>query len=653
MKKILFALVVMALTTPIFADEIDEKLEHVLYPSVRVLNGNGGGSGTVVYSEDREGDGTFETYVLTNHHVIDNLIRIERKWDNLTKSYRNEENNEQADVELFSYANGGSTITKSVVKANIVAYIANEDIALLHLVHPFQIEHVARILPEDKKLRLFQEIYAVGCPLLVDPMFTKGEVTDLDNTIDKKSYIGGTANIIWGNCMPGDTIVSTVNGPVLLKDVTIGTEVYTINMDTSRLETKKVLNFVHSGQKEVVRITSHGRSFRASLDHPILTLRWESFPPPHNKKVGVPTWVRAGDIKKGDVIVALWSTDQEISSERDLVSASGVEFDEDFCWFYGFMLGDGYVRIRSSNNGSSVHACAFDDEDESRLIKIVESKFGVTPGKTFDGGTINWYSTTLANTLTDMGFSGKAHEKTVPDWVFSLPKHLRISLLRGYADSDGHYQSDTDIRVEAVSKDLVEGLYYLAMTSGMRVSNIYSRHRSPPEKIGSKYVNTSRRSYRFSFNLKEENRPTLVRCHSTNTPDIGPNFFAASVKKVESVGVEDVYDIEVEDTHNFIADGVVVHNSGGAVMARFDEEWYFCGIPSRGYGAPNGQFVTYMGYYISPLRIIQFAKTQKLNFLLDANVTPAQSFEAREAARRRSDDGESSPDAGDRGRYSL
>jgi hypothetical protein len=211
MRKILYGLLVFALSVaPTLADEIDEKLEHVLYPSVRVLSGNGGGSGTVVYSEDREDDGTYETFVMTNHHVIDSLIRIERKWDNLTKSYRNEENNEQADVELFSYANGGATITKSVIKADIVAYIANEDIALLRLDHPFKLEYVAKILPSDKKLRLFQNIYAVGCPLLVDPMFTKGEVTDLAMSIDKKSYIGGTANIIWGNS--GGSVMAQFDG---------------------------------------------------------------------------------------------------------------------------------------------------------------------------------------------------------------------------------------------------------------------------------------------------------------------------------------------------------------------------------------------------------------------------------------------------------
>jgi S1-C subfamily serine protease len=181
------------------ADLVDQKLQKVLYPVVRVLNGQGGGSGTVVYSEDREGNGEFQNFVMTNHHVVDNLIKVERVWDNLTRSYKFVERNDLAEVELFTYANGGATVTKTAVKADVIAYVADEDIALLKLRHTFKIEFVAKVLPPGKSLRLFQEIYAVGCPLLVDPMFTKGEVTDIDNLIDNVTYTGGTANIIWGN----------------------------------------------------------------------------------------------------------------------------------------------------------------------------------------------------------------------------------------------------------------------------------------------------------------------------------------------------------------------------------------------------------------------------------------------------------------------
>ena len=205
--KFLILLTALLLTAPfITADELDTKLEKILYPCVRVLNGQGGGSGTVVYSEDREKTGEFQSFVLTNHHVIDNLIHVQRIWDNLTQSYRYVEHNDMADVELFSYANGGNTITKFTVKAEIVAYVADEDIALLKIRHPFEIKYKTKILPAGKQLRLFQEIYAVGCPLLEDPLFTKGEVTDLENLIDNKPYIGGTADIIWGNS--GGAVIS-------------------------------------------------------------------------------------------------------------------------------------------------------------------------------------------------------------------------------------------------------------------------------------------------------------------------------------------------------------------------------------------------------------------------------------------------------------
>ena len=207
MKKLVFLTLSLVLCLGTFPlaeepnvkDTVTVKLEKVLYPVVRVLNGQGGGSGTVVYSEDREGTGEYSSFVITNNHVIDNLVKVVKVWDNLSQSYRYEEQNDLADVELFSYSNGGALVTKTNVKADVIAYVADEDIALLRLRHTFKIDFVAKILPPGKSLRLFQEVYAVGCPLLIDPMFTKGEVTDIECLLENKAYTGSTANIIWGN----------------------------------------------------------------------------------------------------------------------------------------------------------------------------------------------------------------------------------------------------------------------------------------------------------------------------------------------------------------------------------------------------------------------------------------------------------------------
>jgi len=54
--------------------------------------------------------------------------------------------------------------------------------------------------------------------------------------------------------------------------------------------------------------------------------------------------------------------------------------------------------------------------------------------------------------------------------------------------------------------------------------------------------------------------------------------FSISVKNIEPVGMREVFDIEVENSHNFLANGIVVHNSGAtphiAGAACLVKQWY-------------------------------------------------------------------------------
>ena len=54
---------------------VQQKHEEMLYPTVLVRAGQGTGSGTVIFSEER--DGEYLSLVLTNHHVVKlSLIHI-------------------------------------------------------------------------------------------------------------------------------------------------------------------------------------------------------------------------------------------------------------------------------------------------------------------------------------------------------------------------------------------------------------------------------------------------------------------------------------------------------------------------------------------------------------------------------------------------
>jgi len=64
--------------------EIIEKHRRMLYPMVRVRTEKAGGSGTIVYSEKVPGEeGKFETYLLSNYHVVDEAVKQEKEWSPL------------------------------------------------------------------------------------------------------------------------------------------------------------------------------------------------------------------------------------------------------------------------------------------------------------------------------------------------------------------------------------------------------------------------------------------------------------------------------------------------------------------------------------------------------------------------------------------
>lgn len=177
-----------------------KKSEGMLYAMVRIRSASSTGSGTILYSEDREKDGRFKTFILTNHHVVESAIKIEKKWNNLFQRYEDKEVLDRVVVEVFKYSNSGKEDGRTQYDADVVAYEADEDIALLQLTVGTKMDFVARILPETvHQPSIFDTVYAVGCSLAHSPLPTKGEITSINETIDRKSYWMISSPIIWGN----------------------------------------------------------------------------------------------------------------------------------------------------------------------------------------------------------------------------------------------------------------------------------------------------------------------------------------------------------------------------------------------------------------------------------------------------------------------
>lgn len=182
--------------------KLREQLHNeTVYPVVRVLASDGGGSGTIIYSEDRSKKGEFETFVLTNFHVVENDVTVEREWSALYKKDVQVEKIKTVRAEVFIYENMSTVIGQDSYLADIKAYSEPHDLALIQIRTKKKITPVAELLPipDVKNIYLFDKVIIVGCSMLRPPLISTGEITGLNDEIDGKLFGMSNAQIIFGS----------------------------------------------------------------------------------------------------------------------------------------------------------------------------------------------------------------------------------------------------------------------------------------------------------------------------------------------------------------------------------------------------------------------------------------------------------------------
>jgi len=183
--------------------QIIQQHEEMFYPTVRVRTKKAGGSGTVVYSESYKDE--VYTYIITNQHVIDDSVHIEKKWDPVLKRKVDKEILDTVYVEYFKYNNYSHTVGSFAVEADIVAYSevdGGQDWALLRMRDTEnKADWVSNMFPLDdlENVHIFDKCYAVGASLGHPPVASNGMITYMDDEIEHYKYWMSSAPTIFGN----------------------------------------------------------------------------------------------------------------------------------------------------------------------------------------------------------------------------------------------------------------------------------------------------------------------------------------------------------------------------------------------------------------------------------------------------------------------
>jgi cell division protein FtsB len=153
--------------------DVDGRWEALLGPTVQLAGETTVGSGVLLHSEPTSDGSGFETILITSWHVVRDILA--------------DAGDDNAPVPVTIY-HVDSTV--QFEHAELRRKNVELDVALLAVHTDEKIENGARLATPERlaNTRIFQGIYAVGCPLGNDPIPTRGEIADTQHEVDGSRY---------------------------------------------------------------------------------------------------------------------------------------------------------------------------------------------------------------------------------------------------------------------------------------------------------------------------------------------------------------------------------------------------------------------------------------------------------------------------------
>ena len=398
-------------------------------------------------------------------------------------------------------------------------------------------------------------------------------------------------------CLTGTTIVKTITGPKYVRELVPGDKI-AYHHGSKHMLYGKVASVDFQGTRNTCELRTRTHSIRTTPNHPFLVLKvWKTKRRAKNGRFTSDRyrpelrWEKLGNLARGDYVVVVKKYSEEGTRRYSRAAkriVSNAIITPKFAQVLGYFVGDGSFARRSTLlTGIKL------SEGNWRLVgqyrRLCREVFGITPIVRRAGERKFWNiyvnSTQFAEALMNMGFHDGALRKRVPSWVFNLADDLKDAFLRGYFQADGTLQRVSvkgteyaSFTAESPNRRLIEDLRELAISAGLRVSQLTSRI-----KVG--FSNRPRRLYRFAISEYTSLIRILRRSHLrglrtrnymyghsglrdrwdwSNLMILSSRFYALEkVLALREGKRAPTYDVSMATTRypNFIANGFVVHNS--------------------------------------------------------------------------------------------
>ncbi len=377
-------------------------------------------------------------------------------------------------------------------------------------------------------------------------------------------------------CLEENGLVYTKKGMKKIKDVTTDDFVWTGD------EFRPVSNVFNNGIRDCLKITlSNGEEIKCTGNHKLKVLDGTQ-----------EVWKCASDLTTNDVIAVYHSYDEYEES---------VDLTDTECWFLGYLTGNGHYRKKSMEFFTPKHKLDYVHHKLDICIsegwlshyEDVRDIGAVTTQIHFPYGTLlKWYDKTGCDYTYTRG------TKSIPKCVYKMNKEQLESFVQGWYDADGSsfgklFLSDIPHpQLYCSSKLMIQELQQLLLAKGYD-ARLYTSERNnvklPNGRVHKQtsycyslaishqsgyFKNSILKNWMYEHrlkectpyipeakNLKRDNKQiSAVMINKSQLKDLQGNKWYQNIKSIEPYGKCSVYDLEIPVVHEFIYNGVKVHN---------------------------------------------------------------------------------------------
>jgi NifU-like protein involved in Fe-S cluster formation/bacterioferritin-associated ferredoxin len=395
---------------------------------------------------------------------------------------------------------------------------------------------------------------------------------------DAEGIVGSPA------CILSSTNIQRNSELVSITEVCVGERV--LGHDGRFHNVRKIFRPRHDGS--LVQIKNQLGEIACTLDHlvfamPIPRKGGSPFVRTNDKKKILPSWVHAGDLKKGDIVlypipkiiheitgIKLPPPKRKTYDFRSRAIPPKVQINEEVLELFGYFIAEGHTtrddKVVGFTFGSKEGVYA------SRVAELVQKYFGLSSSvkKRLQSNRIDVavYSVHLARIFREW-FGAAAATKRIPGFVLFCPPHMQKGIIRGLWRGDGYFSGER-LQPRAGFKTISE-------TLARQVIWLLLRQRIVPSLYGEKSSVKGKVNHQKSYQIHVGDMPSLETLASimeisfkrsaekyhTAESWFDDDYLHVPIRKVSKITFEGrLSNFEVEESHSYVTDAFLVHNCG-------------------------------------------------------------------------------------------